>query len=72
MIEARILQFVSKQCRSDKHRACHRSWEGFGFEIICDCKCHSNKNRILEQAEGPGTSIVIESSHISQNGGQHD
>jgi hypothetical protein len=70
MVEARILQFVSKQYRSEEHGACNRSWEG--FKIICDCICHSNKNRMLAQVEGPRTSIVIESSHINQNGGQHD
>ena len=48
MAKASIFQICSKQCRNNEHGACHGSWEGFGFEVSCDCICHSNKNRMLE------------------------
>jgi hypothetical protein len=72
LIEPRILPFISRQCKCNEHRSCDGTWEGFGFEIICDCVCHGNKNVMLAQVQGPKTSIVIASSHISHIGGQND
>jgi hypothetical protein len=48
MVKASILQICTKQCKNTEHEACHGSWEGFGFEISCNCICHSNKKRLLE------------------------
>jgi hypothetical protein len=72
LIEPRILPFISRQCKFDEHRSCDMTWEGFGFEIVCDCVCHGNKDRMLAQVHGRRTSMVIESSHINHNGGQND
>lgn len=69
MAKASILQICSKQCRNNEHEACHGAWEGFGFEIGCDCICHSNKNRILEHSKCLRVKEAIESSRIKHNGG---
>ncbi len=34
------LGFLNKHCKSDEHSLCHACWEGIGYEVRCECKCH--------------------------------
>jgi hypothetical protein len=50
------IDFSSKECRNKNHLLCNYQWEGFGFTVICTCKCHNEiyeKNIVLD---GPGKS----------------
>lgn len=33
------------------HTNCHGQWSGFGFQILCYCKCHNKKDAALVQVE---------------------
>jgi hypothetical protein len=46
-----ILQFTSKDCKSEIHSKCHSGWTGLGFDIICGCKCHTEMNVIDDQVQ---------------------
>jgi hypothetical protein len=49
-----VIDFISKQCKDDRHCECSGRWEGLGFEIICGCECKHEKNmRGLEQVDQP-------------------
>jgi hypothetical protein len=37
------LDFISKECKNEKHSFCKYQWEGLGFQIICNCECHDKK-----------------------------
>ena len=37
------LDFISKECRNKNHLLCSHKWEGFGFQIVCNCSCHNKK-----------------------------
>jgi hypothetical protein len=65
MVKASILQICTKQCRNTEHEMCHRSWEGFGFKISCNCICHSNKNRMFE-SESPRINNIENFNHYSE------
>ena len=36
------IEFLSKDCKSQNHFSCSHQWEGFGFNVICNCECHRN------------------------------
>jgi hypothetical protein len=38
-----IIKFTSKDCKSNRHKNCANSWNGFGFEVYCSCYCHHKK-----------------------------
>jgi hypothetical protein len=49
-----VIDFISKQCKDDRHCECSGRWEGLGFEIICTCKCKHDKNsQALESVAQP-------------------
>jgi hypothetical protein len=39
------IDFLSKQCKNNEHIACCGLWEGLGFKVLCDCKCHRKKEQ---------------------------
>jgi hypothetical protein len=39
------IEFVSRQCKTDEHSECDGQWSGFGFQIVCSCKCGHWKER---------------------------
>ena len=42
------LSFTSKECKNKNHFLCQCEWEGFGFQIFCNCECH--KKLVLDIA----------------------
>ena len=44
MSKEELLEFCSKYCKSNIHTQCHAIWNGFGFEVICNCNCHKKYN----------------------------
>jgi hypothetical protein len=59
-MSAIALDFINRHCKNNRHEICHGRWSGFGFEIICDCKCHKKKEQqqALAEVEGPETNAV--------------
>jgi hypothetical protein len=43
------LDFISKECKNKNHFLCKYQWEGFGFQIVCNCECH--KKQVLGRVE---------------------
>jgi len=54
--------FLNKHCRAKLHSICPGQWAGFGFEIYCNCSCHTKKD---DAADGFGRPDFAASSHIS-------
>jgi hypothetical protein len=42
-ITSNSLDFLSRDCKSNKHHECIGRWDGLGLEIYCYCSCHNNK-----------------------------
>ena len=36
--------FKSKECKKEKHFVCSHRWEGFGFEVSCNCECYRKQS----------------------------
>ena len=34
------IYFKNKECKNRNHFLCNHQWEGFGFQIVCNCECH--------------------------------
>jgi len=51
--------FLNKHCRAKVHSICRAEWTGFGFEIYCDCSCHTKKD---DAADGFGRPETAASS----------
>jgi hypothetical protein len=57
------LDFLSRDCKQDKHHECIGKWYGLGFEVICKCKCgHDKKEMALELFEATNATKKILSS----------
>lgn len=64
-----VIDFISKQCKDDRHCECSGRWEGLGFEIICACKCKHDKNsQALEQVEEPFSNTNYSTPPVSIQG----
>ncbi len=64
------IDFLSKQCKNDTHNGCYGRWQGLGFDVLCDCKCHKKKEQqALEEVGGPVTNAI---SSLSQELTQND
>jgi hypothetical protein len=53
-----IVEFKSKDCKSNNHQNCDSSWNGFGFEVYCSCDCHRKKGEALESVGGPVANAI--------------
>jgi len=56
------IDFRSKDCKSNRHQNCASKWNGFGFQIICSCKCHNRKEeeqQALAEVVGPETNATV-------------
>jgi hypothetical protein len=54
-----IIDFLSRDCKSQIHESCDGKWKGLGFEIICSCKCGHGKNgQALDLVEGPAANAI--------------
>jgi hypothetical protein len=38
-----MVEFNSKECRSNRHSDCARQWKGMGFIALCMCTCHKEE-----------------------------
>jgi hypothetical protein len=53
LTDSSILEFVSRECKTDEHTKCDGRWSGLGFEIVCTCKCgHLKEGPTLERLGG--------------------
>ena len=52
-----LLEFLSRDCKSDKHNECNNKWFGLGFKVLCRCDCHIRK-KALEEAPNPATNAA--------------
>ena len=43
-----LLEFSSKFCKKNNHNQCPGQWEGFGFQVYCNCECH--RKLVLDKA----------------------
>lgn len=51
------MEFSSKLCKINNHKQCPGQWEGFGFQIFCNCDCH--RNVVLGRVESrPNTNLL--------------
>jgi hypothetical protein len=56
-----LVNFISRYCKQGEHQNCDGWWQGFGFEIVCDCKCAHNKKRwTLAEVWAPKTNAIHE------------
>ena len=51
------LDFINKECKNKNHFLCKHQWEGFGFQIVCNCECH--KKLVLGRDESLPNTINI-------------
>jgi hypothetical protein len=66
-----IIDFLSRDCKSQLHESCHSKWEGLGFEIICSCKCHvSKKIVVLDEAPQSAANTLFQNvcHHTTKHG----
>jgi hypothetical protein len=66
-----IIDFKSNCCKNDKHQNCDGRWQGFGFDIHCNCVCHNKKQGALVEVWGPETNALTIHSH-NNRGDQYD
>jgi len=66
MIEEKLIEFCSKHCKSNIHSQCHEVWNGFGFEVICNCSCHK-KGEMLDEGKSPSNITKLPSIRSSNN-----
>jgi hypothetical protein len=65
------IDFLSKQCKNNEHIACCGLWEGLGFKVLCDCKCHRKKEQqALAEVGGPVSNATTVS--LTQEATQDD
>lgn len=67
MIDARIQtvsDFINKECKKDLHQNCQGKWIGFGFIVVCECKCHKKNGIALDGVGGTPTSNTIQNKVI--------
>ena len=61
-----LIDFKSKQCKDDQHSICSNKWNGFGFEVICNCSCHK-KGEVLDEGKSPSNITKLPSIRSSNN-----
>jgi hypothetical protein len=54
MMANAIINFISRDCKNTIHQNCCGMWQGLGFEVLCDCKCHKKKEQQQALAEVGG------------------
>lgn len=50
MNSSTVLDFLSKQCKNNKHCECAGKWNGLGIEALCYCNCHKEQEEEKQQA----------------------
>ena len=55
MREQELIEFCSNSCKNNCHNLCSRQWEGFGFQIVCNCTCHDKKKVLGRDESLPNT-----------------
>lgn len=44
-----LIDFTSRDCKDSSHNLCHGSWQGLGYEVICNCFCHKKSNTSYQE-----------------------
>lgn len=60
MTNSTIIDFHSRECKTNKHHMCISRWHGLGLEIYCNCDCHYKKGDVLVKVHGPETNPINE------------
>ena len=63
-----VIDFLSKECRTEMHSMCSKIWTGLGLETVCNCKCHK-KSPSTERISG---SDSVDDSHCPLEGAKND
>lgn len=45
MSKANFIDFTSRDCKESSHDECHVSWQGLGYEVVCNCACHKKDDK---------------------------
>ena len=40
------LDFFGKECKNNYHNQCSGQWQGLGFQVTCNCECHTKKTEL--------------------------
>ena len=50
--ETNIIDFLSRECRTNNHSSCNGKWMGLGYYVICRCLCgHLSKCSRVKSSE---------------------
>lgn len=55
-----IIDFLSRECKTNKHHECVSKWHGLGLEIYCYCNCHNRKEDVLVEVHRRKTDPINE------------
>lgn len=64
------LSFTSKECKNKNHFLCEYEWEGFGFQIFCNCECHRKlvlDKAILKHDSSDGNNVITELNFLGES-----
>jgi len=51
-----IIEFRNKHCKNNNHQNCQSKWNGFGFDVVCNCECHLiKKEKVLDETPQSAT-----------------
>ena len=62
--------FISKECKNKNHFLCKHQWEGFGFQIFCNCECHRKlvlDKAILKNDSSDGYNVIKELNFLGES-----
>ena len=45
------LDFFGKECKNNYHNQCSGQWQGLGFQVTCNCECHTKKTVIRKRCQ---------------------
>lgn len=65
-----VIDFRNRDCKARMHQKCCGRWQGFGFDIICCCACHSKNETALESVYSPASNVNSLSQSPSLTGEQ--
>jgi hypothetical protein len=60
MIDNTVLRITSRDCKNEIHSKCQSGWTGLGFDVVCECKCHTKTNDINNQVQSRALLVEIE------------
>ena len=64
------LDFISKECKNKNQFSCKYQWEGYGFQIFCNCECHRKlvlDKAILKNDSSDGYNVITELNFLGES-----